>query len=310
MKYERIKLTKEEVLKNLKQSNNLSQLTEMCGCGRNKIRAFVKDNGIYKEYCEQLNIKYVEPIIRQCEICGNTKTINSLNGHYYCKKHYNQIYRKGHIYETIYDRNEYRFEDNFCYIIIKNRFQEKIDECIIDKKYYNKVKDLKWYKSNGYCVTKGINKDSGIDIANVIYDDFESMYDHINNNKLNNRDINLRIVNSQQNAMNMGKKNTNISGVTGVSKQKQTINKQRIETGRWYANITYNYKSIWLGVFDTFNEAVESRILGEIKYFKEFSPNFKPSTNTIRLDFISKDNNKKYIYEYDLKGNKIRKEIL
>jgi len=308
--YERIKLNKDIVLLNLKQSKSLPQFASFCKCGKDKIRTFVKENGLYKEYCKQFNLKYKKPIIYVCEICENDKSVKKLNGHYYCKKHYNQIYRKGHTYNTIYDRNEYKFKDDLCYIILKNRHQKIIGECIIDKKYYNKIKDLKWYLSGGYCVTKSINKDSGTDISNIMFNNYNVVYDHIDNNRLNNTKINLRIVTHQQNAMNMGLKFTNTSGVVGVSKQKKKENNKREWTGKWYSVITHNYKNMWLGSCNNFNDAVELRILAESKYFKQYSPNYNTKRETIYLEYISNDDNKKYFIEADLEENIIKKGLI
>lgn len=167
-----------------------------------------------------------------------------------------------------------------------------------------KIKQYKWYISAGYAVTKGINPNSGIDISNVIFDDYDSMFDHINHNRLDNRKCNLRKTTAQKNAMNMGKKNANTSGVTGVTSKK-------VKEGiKWYAVITYKYKPIWLGCYDTFEEAVTARILGESEYFKEYSPNYNIDTNSIIIEFLDKDDNQFKIIETDLNKNILRKEII
>jgi hypothetical protein len=69
--------------------------------------------------------------------------------------------------------------------------------------------------------------------------------DHIDGNTLNNSRSNLRIVTSQQNKANTILRKGSI-GHKGV-----------IRHGRGYkATITHNYKQIYLGIFDTHEEAV------------------------------------------------------
>ena len=55
----------------------------------------------------------------------------------------------------------------------------------------------------------------------------------------------------------------NKSGATGVYWDKRRNN--------WYAQITYNKKTISLGAFTDFDEAVKARKKAEEKYFGEYS---------------------------------------
>ena len=86
--------------------------------------------------------------------------------------------------------------------------------------------------------------------------------DHINLNPLNNRKSNLRICTKQQNEMNRPTRSHNTSGVTGVSKHKQT--------NKWRAYIEYNQKYIHLGLFNTKEEAIKARKEAELKYFGKY----------------------------------------
>lgn len=294
---ERIKLDKEFVKKQIPLVKNIKELAALCDCGTDKVRHFIIDNGLYKYYCEQRKIPYDSSKENQkCSICGEAKQIIKLKGICYCKRHFNQMYRYGEIFEsTIYDRNEIIIMNNYAIIKIKDVKQNPKAECIIDIEDIDKVKDYKWYSSYNYCVTKALNPKSATDIANVIFNDFENKYDHINHNRLDNRKINLRPVTSHQNAMNMGKKNTNTSGVTGVQQQLQ-------KPFKWYATITYKYKYYWLGSYHSFDEAVKARLLGEIEYFGEYSPHYNPETKTIQLNYHSRTDNKEHFLEYSLKG--------
>lgn len=299
---QRIKLDRDYVKSIIPETKTLKEMAKLCECGEDKLRKFMKSNGLFKYYCEEHHIKYnPENDNLKCSVCGDNTDIQKFKGIPYCKRHYLQMYRHGKILEsTIYDRNEIKIENDGAHIIIKNVKQEIVCESIIDVEDIDKIKKYKWYVSAGYCITKGINQKSGTDIANIIFNDFDNKYDHINHDRLDNRKINLRPVTSHQNAMNMGKKCTNTSGVTGVRKE------SHCKTDKWTAIITYKYKDKWLGSYDTFDEAVKARLKGEVKYFKEYSPNYNPETKTIQLNYYSQTDKQNHFIEYSLKGELIK----
>jgi hypothetical protein len=80
--------------------------------------------------------------------------------------------------------------------------------------------------------------------------------DHINRDKLDNRISNLRDIPKRENHLNCRKSKNNTSGVTGVFMCKR----------RWQASIVVNYKTIYLGRFDTVEEAARVRRLAEREY--------------------------------------------
>jgi hypothetical protein len=279
-------------------------MAKACKCGTDKLRKFMISNDLYDYYCA------THPLARPCKklicsVCGETNNVSNFKGLPYCKRHYNQMYRYGKIYDkTIYDKNDYIFdkENSIVVIILRDKYQNINGYAIIDYEEYDKVKDYKWYLSAGYCVTKGIDKNNGVDIYCVIFNN-RIPYDHIDNDRLNNRKSNLRPVTNQQNSMNMSMKSTNKSGVVGVQKQNKT-------SPRWIANITYLYKSIWLGAYNTFDEAVIARLEGEVKYFKEYSNNYKPDKKLITLEYLSRTDNMKHYIEITLNGIIVKNEIL
>lgn len=69
--------------------------------------------------------------------------------------------------------------------------------------------------------------------------------DHINRDALDNRRSNLRIVNATQSTVNTSPKRGTSSRFKGVTP----------ERGRWRAQIHHHKRPIWLGVFDTEEEA-------------------------------------------------------
>lgn len=87
--------------------------------------------------------------------------------------------------------------------------------------------------------------------------------DHINGNKLDNRRENLRICTHQQNMCNTKISTTNKTGVKGVhwSQERQ----------KWSAQIGVKNKTISLGRFNSFEEAVNARFIAEQKFHGEFA---------------------------------------
>lgn len=301
---ERVKLDYDTVKNAIYEYKNQPLMAQALGCGTDKLRQYLNENGLYTLYCEVHNVPYKPQEVRPCIICGETRNTRSFKGDVYCKRHYNQIYRYGRILSsTIYDQNEIIVDGEIAKIIIKNKDQDYKCETIIDHEDVDKVRKYKWYESYGYCVTKGVKSNNGIDIANVIFDDFENKYDHQNHNKLDNRKTNLRPVTSHQNAMNMGRKNTNTSGVIGVQRQNKN-------SPRWTASITYNYQPIWLGVDINFDEVVLKRLKGEAKYFKQYSPNYNVDKDLICLEYTSQTDGLTHYIEVDLNENVVTNIIL
>lgn len=82
--------------------------------------------------------------------------------------------------------------------------------------------------------------------------------DHINGNRSDNRIVNLRDVSHHENMKNVRTPVTNTSGHIGVTLFKPN--------GKWVAGIKVNGKRLYLGYFDTIEEAVAVRKAAEAKY--------------------------------------------
>lgn len=82
--------------------------------------------------------------------------------------------------------------------------------------------------------------------------------DHINQNKLDNRKVNLRTVTKSQNAHNSKLFSTNTSGCKGVRYDKRFKN--------WEARIVSNYQEIYLGSFKNKQQAIKARKEAEQLY--------------------------------------------
>jgi len=79
----------------------------------------------------------------------------------------------------------------------------------------------------------------------------KNQIDHINRNKKDNRICNLRDVNNSTNQINIGLRSHNSSGVTGVVKSSKPHRP-------WAAQINRNNKKIFLGYFNTVEDAQRS----------------------------------------------------
>jgi hypothetical protein len=132
------------------------------------------------------------------------------------------------------------------------------DELIIDKDLFIKVNKYKWTKNNsGYFQ----NEKKGL-IHRFISDQKKSsiLYvDHINHNKNDNRELNLRPVNSSINNHNKSKADDTSSKFIGVY----------YCNNKWRACITKDNKKYELGYYDTEEEAARVRDAKAIELYKE-----------------------------------------
>lgn len=148
-------------------------------------------------------------------------------------------------------------------------YTSKGEPFYFDLEDYEKIKNYCWrYDRQGYVVTH-IKKDGHphtIQMHNLIMNQID--VDHVGGIKSDNRKINLRIPNGEYsfdtyNHMNRAIGSNNTSGHVGVHWRK--------ERNKWAARITINNKTIYLGSFDNYEDAVRAREEAEDKYFGEYS---------------------------------------
>ena len=89
--------------------------------------------------------------------------------------------------------------------------------------------------------------------------------DHVNKDTLDNRSANLRVCSTSQNQANRSPQKNNTSGFKGVTK--------RMRGGMtcWHARISYQGKSIHIGIFTTLEEAARAYDLKASALFGEFA---------------------------------------
>ena len=162
------------------------------------------------------------------------------------------------LYEISRKYNHYQIFDDYVVGMIDND-----DYFYADIEDYHLIKDVYWSRNgNGYIE----NIASGILMHRLVMscpDGYD--VDHIGGDETrnDNRKNNLRIATRSENAKNSKLNANNTSGVTGVgwSNYKK----------KWRARITINYKTVNLGWFDDFDDAVKARKEAEEKYFGEWS---------------------------------------
>ena len=213
--------------------------------------------------------------------CGNTVIVTSSN----LKNKTNPTLSCGCYFEEVRHKQKNTKEntwvlDNNNGIAIGTTFDGM--RFYIDIEDYDKVKNYCWRISNkGYVIANsrnGLNKIIWLHRLVMNIDDENIFIDHRDWDKTNNRKNNLRIATKSENNINIKRKINNTSGYTGVSLNKNS--------GKYVARISKNKKRIYLGTFDSFEDAVLARHEAELAIHNEWSGEIN------RKDFesIIKDN--------------------
>jgi len=140
---------------------------------------------------------------------------------------------------------------------------------IVDDHWYEFLMQWKWYArwnpqtKSFYAVRHDkTNHDKTIWMHRIIMNTQDSVTcDHINHNTLDNRESELRNVNSTQSAINRRIFKNNKIGIKGVRKY---------ENG-YIAELRHNRKLVLQKKFKTLGEATQARSDAEKKYFGEYT---------------------------------------
>ena len=194
-----------------------------------------------------------------CLVCGSDKHVQKYgkDGNYYCSKHTHQMDRYKKTFET---EPIYNLLPEYVSVKIFGEFGVESEEVLLDYIDLEKFFYQQWNVSD-YCKSNEVGL-----FHRYVFDEIEDgmVVDHINKNKLDNRRINLRICSHVNNSRNSIIGKSNSSGVIGVC-----FNKDK---NKWKSYLNVNGKQIHLGYFESFDDAIISRLNGEREYFKEYSP--------------------------------------
>lgn len=196
-----------------------------------------------------------------CVVCGRTEQeckIRTIKGMQLCPKHVTQHYRNGRfLSETIYDGNQIIYHDDFAEIILKDKYCNVVGSAIIDIEDVDRCSQLKWHiktsRHTNYAIAT-IDEHTKVFLHRFVlnYDGPDDI-DHKDRDGLNNRKSNLEVCSHSKNLTNQG---THRKGI------------KRVPSGRYQAHITHDYQDIYLGTFDTEDEAYEARMRAEREIFQ------------------------------------------
>ncbi|MGP0689771.1 HNH endonuclease [Priestia aryabhattai] len=221
-----------------------------------------------------------------CDVCGKTdgQIIKStLYKATLCKNHYAQYERNGFaLKKSPFESNDINVFEGYAEIVLRDRVGNITESTIIDLENIDNLSMYKWsLHKSGYAHAKidgrhvlmhrfimGVHNDDRFDV------------DHEDRNKLNNRKSNLRTATRQQNTINKDKRVDNTTGIIGVYYRK--------DSGKWMAKVSIDKKSVSLGTFIKFEDAVIARLKGELKYYGE---EFAPQRQLFKEYGITKEDN-------------------
>ena len=157
-------------------------------------------------------------------------------------------------------KNRYRLHKDYVEVVLENLKQQNEVVALVDYDDLPKLIPYKWRLSKqGYA----INRVVGYMHRYILNSPKGSEVDHIFHNPLDNRKSKIRVCTSSQNSMNKTHQRNSKTKVRGVYKCKST--------GRYACEIKVNKKRIWLGRYDTLEEATVVRQQAELKYFKNYN---------------------------------------
>jgi hypothetical protein len=194
--------------------------------------------------------------MKGCKVEG---CANKHNSHGYCGKHVLQIKRHGKI---IPDKTRFEIRKRTVLIYLYNK-TNLINQAIIDKTDYDKVKKYIWWQRKDNYVLAD-TEFGRIRLHRLITGAKEGEeVDHIDLNPLNNRRSNLRVCTKQNNSFNRTSYKNSKSGIKGVwySPANEC----------WCSQITYQNKRVCLGSFSNPVEAAEAYNDAAIKYHEKFA---------------------------------------
>ena len=157
--------------------------------------------------------------------------------------------------------NEYHTQGDTTMIEVSRKGIGYVGTILVDTLYKENLSKYRWrITTDGYVAAKVDGVDTHI---HRLLLPSSSNVDHINRNTLDNRLSNLRPATKRENAGNMFRNKQNTSGYKGICFNKRNKN--------WIAQIKLNYKAIWLGAYQTKEEAALAYDIAAIQIFGDFA---------------------------------------
>lgn len=154
-------------------------------------------------------------------------------------------------------RNSYYIKDGCAYV----KLTCSTKTMICDEEDWERWKSFTWQESGGYARTRILGKHTRF--HRLVVNAPKGMeIDHINRNKLDNRKSNLRIVSHKANMLNRGKTRKSTTGIAGVYQKKGDT--------KYFAQIKVNEERLYLGKFESIEEAKKARLNAEKEYRDTF----------------------------------------
>jgi hypothetical protein len=211
-----------------------------------------------------------EVMMRTCKYEGCNRKHKALG---YCKRHYTQVTRRGYAHGDATRVRKMPNEVTICgdtaYLNLYNHTGEVIARTMIDTDMVEKCSQHVWVLEHEYASTKSINgrkEKLHRFLLGLSHGDGIEV-DHANHNTLDNRMRNLRVCTKNQNRWNTLPSRKNKSGYKGVHFRKRS--------NKWMVRIGVNNKRIYLGDFQTKEEAAKiyneaaRKLHGEFAYLNE-----------------------------------------
>jgi hypothetical protein len=153
----------------------------------------------------------------------------------------------------------------------------------VDDNVYDVINELKWYAHKTGKKYRAVRNNpcrkrpNMIFMHRVIWEIINGPIpekleiDHIDGNSLNNRVNNLRMCTKKQNSYNIH--------VSNISKTSKYRGVRLHKCGKWESYIMVNKKSVYIGLFDTENDAGRAYDIKAKQYFGEFATLNFPDEN-------------------------------
>ncbi|MGF7059302.1 hypothetical protein [Brassicibacter mesophilus] len=188
------------------------------------------------------------------EGCNNKAKTNSL-----CGKHYAQYLRHNKVLaRTRFEENEIVIKEKYAEIIVYDFNNNVKGKVIIDNEYLEIIKGFKIYTDNQGYATVNIDNEK-LHLTEMIFGRLQAdkCYSYKNKDKFDCRKENIEIDTREELSRKQKLSKKNKTGVKGVV----------INEGKYQAHIGHQGKSIYLGRYDTLDEAKEARITAEKQYW-------------------------------------------